>query len=358
MTINTDLAREGFRRATDHSEKVYEAGQLLTRAAQGQPFAADLLREAFTTSDYPSLLNDGMNVKALQAYKDTPKEFEPVLTDVTVEDFTRRKLVDIWAGDEFELVREGEDYKGGTSKDTELEHGLGKYGKVKGATWELFLSRRFYELQNFPRDLAQGAVKAHNRAVVDVLTKDGAWNTDYFESVSNLPLTADNLQTAINELAIRENHRGELVDVSDLYLVYGPALRAQAMNLLVNLTEVEVSDTSGTKTTKQRIQNPFRNVVKPLESRGLGKTLGSSQSTAWALIQGNTSDLPSLIRTNLQGHPEVDIRVKRDQGQYVGGGDVPVEQGSFQNDTIWYRGRSVLGIDPGFSAGAWASAGA
>ena len=36
MTINTDLAREGFRRATEHSEKVYEAGQLLVRAAQGQ----------------------------------------------------------------------------------------------------------------------------------------------------------------------------------------------------------------------------------------------------------------------------------------------------------------------------------
>lgn len=357
MTINTELAREGFRRATEHSEKVYEAGQLLVRAAQGQPFAADLLREAFTTSDFPSLLNDGMNAKALQSYKDTPKEFENILVDVTVEDFTRRKLVDFWGADAFELVREGEEYKGGTFQTTEVEHGLGKYGKVYGVTWELWLSRRFHELQNFPRALAQGSVKSQNQAVADILVKDGAWNPDYFESVSNLPLNADNLQTAINELAIRENHRGDLVDVSDLYLVYGPALRAQATNLLVNLTEVEVTDTNGTKATKQRITNPFRNVVKPLESRAIGQALGGNQGTGWALVQGKSSDLPSLIRTNLQGHPEVDIRVKKDQGQFVGGGDVPVEQGAFKDDTTWFRGRSVLGIDPGFTPGVWASAG-
>ena len=225
-------------------------------------------------------------------------------------------------------------------------------------TWELFLARRFSEFRNFPRDLAQGSVKAQNSAVADLLVKDGTWNTDFFGTVTNVPLNADTLQAAIQELAVRENHREELVDVSDLYLVHGPALRYQAANLLVNLSELEITDTSGTKTTKQKVTNPFRNVVKPLESRTIGKRLGTNAGTAWALVQGKGSDLPSIIRTNLAGHADVDIRVMNNQGTAIGGGTLPHEAGSFKDDTIAYRGRSVFGIDKGFTPGVWASKGA
>lgn len=357
MTVSIELAREGFRRATTHSEKVHEAGRLVHRAMAGSVLAAAVLQEAFTTDDFPVLLGQGMEKKALQAYKDTPKEFEDVLVDVTVEDFHRRKLVDLWGADAFEKVEQGEEYKGGTLAETEIEHGLGKYGKTYGLTWELFLSRRFSELSDFPRALGQGAVKAQNTAVADLLVTGGAWNADFFGEVATVPLNADTLRAAITALSTRENHRGELVDVSDLHLVHGPALRAQVTDLLVNLSEIEVTTTEGTKSTKVKVSNPFKNLVKPLESRTVGQRLGAAGSTAWALVQGKSSDLPSIIRTNLAGHPEVDIRVKRDQGQYVSGGEVPVEQGSFKDDTLWYRGRSVLGIDPAFKEGVYASKG-
>ena len=358
MTVSIDLAREGFRRAPSHEEKVIEAGLLLKRARSGSIAAIGTLAEAFTTSDYPVLLGQGMQAQAVTAYRDTPREFEDVVFDTTLPDFRRAKLRDLWGADEFERVHEGEEYKGSIKKTTELEHGLGKYGKSVGATWELFRNRDFSDLVDFPRDLAQGAVKTQNSAVADLLVKDGTWNTTFFKSVSNLPLTADNLQAAIQELAIRENHRGELVDVSSLYLVHGPALRTQVQALLVHLEKVEITDTSGTKTVKQVQDNPFRNVVNPLESRSVGKRLGTNAGTAWALVQGKGSDLPSIIRTGLDGHPEVDIRVKNDQGQSLGGGALSPMDGSFKDDTIWYRGRSVLGIDPGFTPGVWASKGA
>ncbi|MCV7708647.1 hypothetical protein M3C81_000605 [Micrococcus luteus] len=358
MTVSIDLAREGFRRAPSHDEKVIEAGLLLKRAEAGNITAIATLKEAFSTSDFPVLLGQGLQATAITAYKDTPKEFEDVVFDTTVPDFNRRRLVDLWGADEFERVREGEEYKGSSKQTTDLEHGLGKYGKVAKVTWELFLDRRFSDIADFPRDLAQGAIKTQNSAVADLLVKNGAWNADFFKSVSNLPLTADNLQKAINELAIRENHRDELVDVSSLYLVHGPALRSQVQALLVHLEKVEITDTSGTKTVKQVQDNPFRNVVKPLESRSVGKRLGTGSGTAWALIQGKGSDLPSIIRTSLAGHPEVDIRVENAQGQSLGGGALSPQDGSFKDDTISYRGRSVLGVDAGFTPGVWASKGA
>lgn len=358
MTVSIELAREGFRRAPTHDEKVIEAGLLLKRAQGGSITAVATLKEAFTTSDFPVLLGQGLQSTAITTYRDTPKEFEDVVFDTTLPDFRRAKLRDIWGADEFERVHEGEEYKGGVKQETSLEHGLGKYGKSVGATWELFLNRDFTSIVDFPRDLAQGAVKTQNSSVADLLVKDGAWNPDFFGTVQNVPLNADTLQAAIQELALRENHRGELVDVSSLYLVHGPALRYQVANLLVNLSELEVTDASGTKTTKQKITNPFRNVVKALESRSVGKRLGTDAGTAWALVQGKGSDLPSIIRTGLAGHPEVDIRVKNDQGQSLGGGALSPYDGSFKDDTVWYRGRSVLGIDKGFTPGVWASKGA
>lgn len=358
MTVSIDLAREGFRRAPSHDEKVVEAGLLLKRAEAGNITAIATLREAFSTSDFPVLLGQGLQATAITAYKDTPKEFEDVVFDTTVPDFNRRRLVDLWGADEFERVYEAGEYKASSKKTTDLEHGLGKYGKVAKITWELFLDRRFSDIADFPRDLAQGAIKTQNSAVADLLVKNGAWNADFFKSVSNLPLTADNLQKAINELAIRENHRDELVDVSSLYLVHGPALRSQVQALLVHLEKVEITTTDGSKSTKQVQDNPFRNVVKPLESRSVGKRLGTGSGTAWALIQGKGSDLPSIIRTSLAGHPEVDIRVENAQGQSLGGGALSPQDGSFKDDTISYRGRAVTGIDPGFTPGVWASKGA
>ena len=165
MTVSIDLAREGFRRAPSHDEKVIEAGLLLKRAEAGNITAIATLQEAFSTSDFPVLLGQGLQATAITAYKDTPKEFEDVVFDTTVPDFNRRHLVDLWGADEFERVHEGEEYKGGGKKETSLEHGLGKYGKVAKITWELFLDRRFSDIADFPRDLAQGAIKTQNSAV-------------------------------------------------------------------------------------------------------------------------------------------------------------------------------------------------
>jgi hypothetical protein len=355
--MNT-LAKEGFRAAPTHEERVHEAALLFGRGKSGADhFAQATLLEAFATDDFPVLLGDAFAKSAIKAQKDAVKEFEPLLVDITVDDFKRRKLVDLWTGDAFEPVGQGEEYKGGTLQETELDHGAGKHGKSYGLTWELRRSREFSALANFPKALGNGSIKGQNNAVADLLVKNGAWNPDFFGTVAALPLTPDNLDAAIKELALRENHRGELVDTSDLVLIHGPALRGQ-VNRILRATELEMQVTDGSKVTKTRVQNPFSNVVTPLESRSAGQRLGNDQGTAWALVQGKNSDLPSIIRTLLSGEETVDIRVKRDQGARPGGGDVPVDSGSFRDDTIWFRGRDVYGIDPGFTTGVYASKGA
>lgn len=357
-TTSIELAQEGFRRASTRDERVHEAAQLFGRGrTSASPLSQAVLLEAFTTDDFPVLLGDAFQRQALVAYKDTPKEFESILTDVQVDDFERRKLVDLWGADAFEEVAEGEEYKGGTLNETDVEHGPGKYGKTFGLTWELRLRRRFSELANFPRALGNGAVKGLNNAVANLLVGDDGWNTDFFGSVDTPVFSAEALDAAVKTLAQRTNHRSELVDTSNLVLVHGPALRTEVQRVLT-ANEIETQVTNGTKVTKTRVPNPYRGVVTALESRAVATRLGSAAGTGWALVQGTDSDLPSIVRTTLAGHPEVDIRVKRDQGQNAGGGDISVDDGSFKDDTIWYRGRSVHGIDPAFTTGVYASSGA
>jgi len=353
-----DLAKEGFRAAPTREERVYEAAALFAKGKSGADyFAQAKLLEAFSTSDFPVLLGDAFSKQAVKAQKDAVKEFEPILVDITVDDFNRHTLIDLWGADAFETVGQGEEYKGGSLSETELTHGAAKHGKSYGLTWELRRSRQFSALANFPKMLGNGSIKGQNNAVADLLVKDGNWNTDFFGTIETAKFTPEALDAALKALAQREDHRGDLVDTSDLVLVHAPALRTEVQRVL-NADELEMQVQDGTKTTKTRVKNPFRGTVTQLESRTIGKRLGARQATGWALLQGKNSDLPSIIRTLLSGEENVDIRVKRDQGARPGGGDIPVDDGSFKDDTIWFRGRDVYGIDPGFKPGVYASAGA
>lgn len=349
---------KGWMTASTHEERVFEAAQFFGKGRRGGAIAQAEVQEAFTTHDFPILLADAFTQKAIAAQKAAVDEFEPILAKASAPDFTRHKLVDLWGGDAFEKVGEGEEYRGGKLKETGLDHGTAKWGKSYPLTFELRLRRIFSDLANFPQYLGSGATKAKNNAVAELLTDSAGWSDAYFGTVETVAFSPEALDAAIKALALRTDHRGDSVDVSQLVLVHGPGLRGEVSRVL-NAYELEMQVTNGTKVTKTKVTNPFKGVVTALESRTVGTKLGAYAGSGWALVQAGDSALPSLINTGLEGHDgNVDIRVKRDQGESLGGGLVPVDQGSFNDDTIWYRGRTFFGIDAGFTTGVYASNGA
>lgn len=350
--------KQGWRTAPTREEKVFEAASFFGKGRRGGVMAQAEVTEAFSTSDFPVLLGDAFEKKAIAAQKAAVKEFEPILATATVPDFERHKLIDLWSGDEFERVGQGEEYKGGSLNETGLDHGTAKWGKSYGLTFELRLRRLFSDLAKFPELLGNGAVKAENTAVAKELVTAGGWASSLFGTVETVNFSAEALDAAIKALSMREDHRGDLVDTSNLVLVHGPGLATEVTRVL-NAAKVVIKVTNGTKVTETEIDNPFKGLVTPLVSRSVGKALGANQGKAWALVQGKDSTLPSLVKTGLEGHDgNVDIRVQRDQGENVGGGQIAVDEGSFRDDTIWYRGRTFFDIDKGFGTGVYASNGA
>lgn len=349
------IAQEGYRIASTTKARVLEAAKLFNEGATRKSHHAEYrLQEAFTTSDFPKLLGKAFEIQAIQVQKDAVAEWPQIADSYKVSDFEKKKLVDLFGKHYFDDVAAGEEYKADTLKELETYIRAGKTGRKFGLTWEMRLRRDFTNLADFPRLLGNAAVRTEDKKVFQEFVNETGPRTDFFQSIDNKPLTADNLQTAIDTIALRKDHREELVDTSSLVLVVPPSLRITAERI-VNSAEVELSD--GNK--KYRIQNPFRGLVKILVSRNVA-TLDKSatMATTWYLLPSPGSDNPALGKISMIGQESIDIRVQRNQGDRVGGGEVPFDEGSFDDDTIWYRGRHITGGAKIFNYATYASKGA
>lgn len=358
MTI--ELAKEGFRAAPSHDERVFEAAKLFGEGRNpANRSRQSTLMEAFTTSDFPKLLGAAFEKEAMAAQKDAVKEYELFAFQKNLPDFRPKKMVDLFGNEYFEDVKEGSEYKGGKLAETDVEIKTGKTGKTFGLTWELQLSRDFSDLADFPKVLGNAAVNTENKKVYEVLVGKSGLNTSFFGSVDTKPLTAENLIAAIETLALKENHRKELVDISTLVLVVGPGMQMRAQQILNADKITRKADDGAGNTITTEETNPFRGLIQLQVSREFVNLNGAStKHTSWALLPGKATSNPAVVKTGLIGHESVDIRVKRDQGERVGGGAVPVEDGSFSDDTIWFRGRHIVGASKGFTAAVYSSKGA
>lgn len=348
--MNIDLLAEaGFRTAPDLKTKVLEAAKLFNQGIAGGP-AEYRLKEAMSTSDFPLLLAKGFEVEAINAQKEAEKEYEPFAYRTTVPDFRPKKLRDLFGDTEFDPVGEGEEYKADSLDETEVEVRVGKFGRKFGYTWELDLSGDFTDMAAFPTRLGNGAVERSNRNVFELFVDEDGPREDFFDEVHHEKLTPDAIDNAITSMVLKENHRGELVDTTGLVLLVPQSLQIEA-NRIAEAAELErrVEDGSG-KQIRTRVTNPYRGLITVQVSKWLTKIdKSANRATTWYLLANKASDNPAVVRAELQGHENVDIRVKRDQGERVGGGSVPFNEGSFNDDTIWFRGRSVDGAAPGFA---------
>jgi len=358
MTI--ELAREGFRAAPTEEERVFEAAKLFGEGRNPANFSRqNTLMEAFTTSDFPKLLGAAFEKEAMGAQKDSVKEYDLFAFEKNLSDFRPKKMVDLFGNEYFEDVKEGAEYKGGTLAETDVEIKTGKTGKNYGLTWELQLSRDFSDLADFPKVLGNAAVNTENRKIYEVLVGSTGLKTGFFGTVDTKPLTSENLIAAIETMSLKENHRKELVDVSTIVLVVGPGLAMRARQILNAEKIVRKVDDGAGNVTETEETNPFRGLVQLQVSREFINLNGAAtKNTSWALLPGKATANPAVVKTGLIGHENVDIRVKRDQGERVAGGQVPVNDGSFNDDTIWFRGRHVTGGAKGFTVAVYGSKGA
>lgn len=360
MTIlNTEelLAAEAWEaRNTPTAEflsKAVEASKLFNEGLSGRnPFKQAMLKEALTRADFNVYLGKAFDVEMLAKYQDLEPEWRKIATETTVKDFKPKTYRELFGGrGPLDKVKEGAEYKERTKDEAEYSLSAEKFGNTFKLTFELIKNDEIGELKNLPNDLAQGAVATEDYVAFSTLVTKTGPNPALFKSangnaVDNKPFTRENIQAAYLAIAKRKDKQGTPVRIASakLLIVVPAGLLFEAEQIVNSPTIPDPAGGAGT------IRNPLAGKFTVVVSDYLTMIDTSAKAdTTWYILPAPTSPRPALVLAKMRGEENPDIRVKADTGSRLGGGSIAPEEGSFNDDTITYRGRHIAGagsLDP------------
>lgn len=326
---------------------VADAARLFGLAWNGNPRARVAVNEALTTSDlFVGVTGEIFDRSLREEYATNPVQWGKFAARTTVNDFRPKELVDLLGGrGVLAQVPERTHYPMATQTNSRIQIGVQKYGEQYGYTFEARRNDRLNELQRLPGDFANKARRTEDYVALSAMASPltGAPNTAFFkpanQNIYTGAFTSDNVQAALTALRSKRDTDGNLITPPALKVVVGPALEFAARRMF---SANEIRTTSGNLTVVE--QNPL--------SGQSYEVLANLPGNAWFVIADPASPRPVFYAAFLTGEEEPDLRVKKDQGTRPNGGDVPVDEGSFDDDTVWWRVRHITGgaaADPTFS---------
>lgn len=355
-----------------------EAAKLLEGALRGDRRDKLKLQEGISTSDLPIQLAPVINKILLQNYESTPKVWDRFATRLVVDDFRKQQYLNLRyedsgldnQGDKFRegslpTVGEYDEYpSAGFFSVTEADFAVKKAGQRVRFSWEAVVNDgNISLLERLPIELGLKAAGKEDEEVTKQLVASGGLNTSNFKSGNNNlfsgngALTLENLEKAI-QAANLQQYNGKLIQpVSRFALVIPRALELTARKILAVQT-VETSATVGSIVTKTITGNPIGSQVEIVVNDWITK-INSGAGAYWFLIPVPSATLnPSVVLGFLRGFEAPELRVKSAAGVALGGGDVPENFGSFDNDDWQMRIRHIATGGFFVPAGTIASTGA
>lgn len=346
------------RRSTNpqYLAQVAEAAALMGRVFQGDRRATLQVEELMSTSDFPKIFGDVLDRELTAQYEQISPVWQGFATRAQVNDFRPKHWLDLLGGRaELDPVGEGAEYKARALTENDYKLTVGKFGARLPLTWEMIINDDLGAFQSAPQRLAQAARDTEDKLATRLYASSAGPNNTFFTAsggtVGNLALTVDNLSAALTTVATRKDSEGRPIMISAYVLVVPPSLEVQAHNI-VNATLIRLRNdaSSASQARDVEVTNWLAGKVTIVTNPWLPliDTSGNAAKT-WYLFPAPTTPRPALVVGFLRGHETPDLRVKADTGMRVGGGNVPAEEGSFDNDDIQYRIRHVTGgttLDP------------
>lgn len=347
------IRRQRVRANPAMRKAMVEAKALLEAAYAGDKVALLRVNEAITTSDlFKSATGEVLDRELLRQYEDIETQWTKIAARTTLKDFKPKKLVDLQRNRHgLARVPEHTNYPIASTDVTEQAIQVAKFGEQYGYTLEARVNDDIGELEVVPNGWATQARYTEDDNVLaqlaNVLT--GAPNTAFFNvgnsNIGTGILNEANLQAAITLVSNRRDADGRLLRSGPLQLVVGRALEFTASRV-INATELRVT-VGGTTTIEA---NPFKGRITL-------NVMENLPGAAWFVIPLPTAPRPAFYSGFLRGFETPDTRYKADQGRAMGGGDLGADQGSFSDDTIWYRVRHIHGASHGDPKFTYASDG-
>ena len=333
------------------------------------------LEEASTTSDFPYLLGDVIDRKLIAAYQAQPHVMRQIVrVDPNISNFNevRRKTFDALTSPMQKVTQEA-GYEKDKPEEGQYTYSIDVWGKLMEFTWKSYVNDDLGALNRIPEGLAQSAAATEELFLTKLFFNSAGAIDAYFDhasgkgqnGVASTPLAIANLEACLQEMTgsqagVTDYTTGRDVPVANnpAFLLLPPSLEYTALNIMAS-AGVQWTLTGSTDVTLARqatantvaraglriLKNPYIPYVV---------TTGTLGQTTWAVF---SDTIPAGELGLLAGHAAPELFLKSSNAEPISGGASGPFSGSFENDTITYKGRHCLGgttLDP---RGGWASDG-
>jgi hypothetical protein len=337
------------------SPRQMEAAKLLTATLEGDLRAKVMLQEGISTSDVPALLEPAINVIFLAKYAAEQNVWNQIADERVEENYGTIRFGDFnidasalvsGVGEEFipgglPAVGEYDEYPAIDFTTTQLDKEFeGKHGVRARMSWEsLRRIGNFDMIGRFTDKFAAAAARQEDFALAKLfVTTAGAIGSGFTGKglAGNPALSLDVLQTAMAD-SKTDTVDGERVIATNYKLIYGTALATTVREMFAvqQITKIVGSE--------ERVYNPsiYTSPFNPIEFNALDTVSGGTTDNFWFLIPELTVR-PYFWEVFLSGARTPLISIK-DSGHFsLGGGEVPIREGSFDEDDIQTRVRHVV----------------
>lgn len=355
LTANGRLTVSPFvneRKALKMAEMI-EAGRLGGYA--GQRARTDL-QETLSTSDVPHAFTALVNLRNLPQYDEVQPDFDPIVQTELVPDF---KPIEFFAlKTNFAGLENGKDNDGEriapkvaeldtyqyafgyTQIDTSLA--VEKRGFKMGWSLERGVNDPFGLINLYPGDMLRVGLKTDQYVVYRAL-RDGVTNASRLAAGTdpitgdtipiNAPISGAALRAAIRQIGKRKDADGNPVPVPSRFRVVVPVGTSEDVQLSIAIARGLATVQDGSITYNASGLRAFDS---------LGRIAGIIESEwvadgYWYLVpEAGTTEIPALVRVQLQGYTAPEVYVSNWNGAPVLGGasSNPFQAYSFDNDSI------------------------
>lgn len=298
------------RNQSQFSPAQIEAGE---RLLHGQGTAAQIYEFATTSSQLPMLVQTIASIEVQSMYLHHRRVMREVLrTRRNVPNFNQVQAVRLdGAEGVLPAIREGGDYNSITLEQAQTDtYNITKYGGLFPITWESIKNDPGGAFEYLPARMLRGVIRTEEAVPTSwFFDSDGPIDA-YFDvqpsGVSSLPLSVENLRTAVGEMSDYTDSDGDPVSVTPRFLMVPPSLKLLAMEILNSVNLNHPVDTSGSGSgTPERMGT--RNVLADLNIQLLVNpwitsivTSGTKGKTTWALFS-DPAELPAGEIGTLEG---------------------------------------------------------
>lgn len=333
--------------------EMIEAGRLGGYA--GERARTDL-KETLSTSDAPHAFTALVNLRNLPQYDEVEPDFDPIVQTELVPDFDpiqffalKTNFANLEHGKDNDgervapLVAELDTYQyafGYTQVDTSLA--VEKRGFKMGWSLERGVKDPFGLINRFPADMLRVGVKTDSYVVFRAL-RDGVTAASQLEEgvdpitgetiPANAPVSGEALRAAIRQIGQRTDADGNRVPVPSRFRLVVPVGTAEDVQLSIALARGLATIADGSLTYNASGLRSFDS---------LGRIAGVIESEwvadgYWYLVpEAGTTEIPALVRVQLQGYTAPEVYVSNWNGSPIMGGasNSPFQAYSFDNDAI------------------------